>query len=90
MLTGVPQKERWWLWAMLLWVILSLGPGLMLASFPVFIGPFPLLYVWSLAMYGFSLVLIYLLVYKISFHNVSEDIISEEDELQQTPGGSHE
>jgi hypothetical protein len=80
MFTGIPKKERWWLWAALLWIILSLGPGLELANKPVFIGLFPLLFVWSFCFYIISLVLIAILCYRISFHTVPENIVSIYDE----------
>lgn len=79
MLTGVPRKERWWLWAFFIWIFLSLGPGLLMASKPVFIGYFPLLYVWSLAFFAVSLVLTYILGYKLTFTNVPEDVGDEDD-----------
>jgi hypothetical protein len=80
MLTGVPKNERWWLWAALLWIILSLGPGLELANKPVFIGLFPMLYVWSFTFYIISLILITILCYRMTFHKVPENIISIYDE----------
>jgi hypothetical protein len=83
MFSGIPVKERWWLWVALLWVILSLGPGLELANKPVFIGLFPLLYIWSFSFYIISLILIVILCYRMSFHTVSEKIVSIYDEEQQ-------
>jgi hypothetical protein len=80
MITGVPKKERWWLWAALIWVILSLGPGLELANYPIFIGYFPLLYIWSVLFYIVSLILIAILCYRMKFHTVPENIISIYDE----------
>jgi fatty acid desaturase len=83
MFSGIPAKERWWLWAALLWVILSLGPGLELVNKPVFVGLFPLLFVWSFAFYIVSLILLTILCYRMTFHTVSENIVSIYDEQQQ-------
>jgi hypothetical protein len=88
MITGVPKNERWWLWAALLWIILSLGPGLELVNKPIFIGYFPLLYLWSFAFYIISLILICILCYRIKFHTVPEDIKSIYDEEKKATAGA--
>ena len=78
-MTGVPKNERWWFWAFFLWIFFALGPGLLLASKPVFIGYFPLLFVWSLGLFVVSLVLTYILGYKLSFTELPEDAGAEKD-----------
>ena len=85
-ITGVPRKEYWWIWVFFIWVLLAAGPVLNLMSKPVWIGYFPLLYVWSLAMYAFSLVLILIECYKLTFHIVPEHIVSIYDEMGIKPG----
>ena len=72
-LTGIPKQERWWLWAFFAWIFFSLGPGLMIANIPAFIGYFPVLFVWSLVFFGLSIILCYILAYKLSFTDVPED-----------------
>lgn len=79
MITGVPRKERWWFWAFLAWIILSLGPGLIIASKPTFIGYFPFLYVWSFGFWIISLVLCYILGYKLSLTDVPEKFDADKD-----------
>ena len=74
MITGVPKKERWWLWALAIWIIFALGPGLEIANKHEFIGYFPVLYVWSVLMWLVSIVLAFFLAYKLKFHEVSTDI----------------
>lgn len=74
MITGVPKNERWWLWALALWIVLALGPGLEIANKPLYIGYFPLLYVWSVAMWIVSILLAAVLAYKMKFHEVPLDI----------------
>lgn len=83
MLTGVPQHERWWLWALGVWIFFSLGPGLEIGSQATYIGYFPMLYVWSVLMWGCSIVLAYFLAFKLTFHEVPTDIISIHDEQEQ-------
>jgi hypothetical protein len=74
MFTGVPQKERWWFWVFFAWIFFSLGPGLLLASKPVFIGYFPLLYVYCFVFWIISMVLCYIVGYKMKFTEMPEDI----------------
>lgn len=83
MITGVTRKDRWWLWAFLAWIILSLGPGLLLANKPTFIGYFPLLFVWSVVFWIISLILVYVLGYKLPMTEVAEKF----DESKQDEGG---
>ncbi len=83
MITGVPKHERWWLWALALWIVLALGPGLELANTPSYIGYYPVLYVWCVAMWILSILLAAILAYKMKFHEVPDDITplhSDEDE----------
>jgi hypothetical protein len=81
MFSGLPKNERWWFWCALVWIFFSLGPGLLVASKPVYIGYFPLLYVWSFAFWIISLVLIYILAFKLDVAQVPEDIQPEESEV---------
>ncbi|MBZ4653953.1 MAG: hypothetical protein JG781_1292 [Peptococcaceae bacterium] len=83
MLSGVPKSERWWLWAFFLWIFFSLGPGLLLANKPAFIGYFPVLYVWSLAFWVISLILTYFLGYKLTFTNISDDIEEGKEDVRR-------
>lgn len=80
MLSGVPKKEYWWLWLFFAWLFFSMGPGVMLASKPVFIGYFPLLFVWSLVFFVISLLLTFLLAYKVTFKDVPETFENEDEE----------
>jgi hypothetical protein len=82
MISGVPKKERWWLWALAAWIICSLGPGLEIGNRAAYIGYFPVLYVWSFAFWLLSIVLAYCLAYKVHFHDVPTDIKSIYDEKQ--------
>lgn len=83
MLTGVPKNERWWLWAFFLWIFFALGPGLLLASKPIFIGYFPLLYVWSFAFWMLSLVLLYILGYRLTFTDVPDNLKAEDEDVRR-------
>jgi hypothetical protein len=80
MLTGVPKNERWFLWVFLAWVFFALGPGLQLASKPVFVGHFPLLYVYCIVMFIISLILCYILGYKLKMTDIPEDFLEAEEE----------
>lgn len=82
MISGIPKNERWFLWALFAWIFMCLGPGLQLASKPVFIGPFPLLYVYCVVFFIVGLWLCYMVGYKLSFTQMPEDIeiASEEQE----------
>jgi len=83
-ITGVPQKEVWWLWALAVWIFFSLGPGLEFGSVPAYIGYFPVLYVWSVAFWLLSIVLALFLAFKVNFHEVPTDIepITEEEKRE--------
>jgi len=80
MITGIPKNERWFLWALLAWILLALGPGLQLASKPVFIGYFPLLYVYSVVMFFIGLWLCYMAGYKLKFTVMPDDLENENEE----------
>ncbi|MDR3175737.1 MAG: hypothetical protein LBU06_04315 [Desulfovibrio sp.] len=82
MITGVPKKERWWLWAFAVWIFFSLGPGLEVGSQPVFFGYFPALYVWSFVFWLLAIGLACCLAYCVHFHDVPTDIKSIQDEKQ--------
>lgn len=88
MLTGVPKNERWAIWMVFIWVFFSLGPGLLIANVPAFIGYFPVLFVWSLAFFVISVIITYILAYKISFLNVPEDFeVTEENVGRKVQNG---
>lgn len=73
-ITGVPKNQRWWLYALGVWIFFSLGPGLTLGSQPCYIGYFPFLYVWSFAFWMLAILLAIALVYMVDFHEPPTDI----------------
>jgi len=79
MLTGIPKNERWFIWAFFAWIFFALGPGLQLASKPIWIGHLPLLYVYCIVMFLISLILCYVLGYKLKLANI-QDTFEEEEE----------
>lgn len=81
-LSGVQKKERWFIWALIVWILLAAGPRLLLASKPTFFGYFPALYVWSVVFWVVAIVLNIILSFKIDFVNVPETF-EEEDQIEE-------
>jgi hypothetical protein len=63
--SGVPQNERWFFWAVLVFILLSIGPGIQLASVPEFIGYVPILFIQEQIGWIASMILCYIASYKL-------------------------
>lgn len=75
-MTGVPAKERWFFWAMIVFVLWSVGPFLEVVGQPVFIGPFPLLFWHELLSWVVSVILCWIGGYKLCCTQI-DDIEAE-------------
>lgn len=83
--SGISQREKWIGWAFLIWLLWAIGPGILIANHPVFIGPFPLMYIHALASWILSIVFCYLLGYKMKFTNMEdyeEQVIKEGEAIR--------
>jgi hypothetical protein len=82
--SGVPQNERWFFGAVLIFILLSIGPGIQLASVPEFIGYFPVLFLQEQLGWVASMVLCYIACYKLKCTQTvdyEEEILSMEKRL---------
>ncbi|MDR1798077.1 MAG: hypothetical protein LBR44_11725 [Clostridiales Family XIII bacterium] len=78
-MSGIPKKEKWILWVLLIWILMAGGPGLVLFSKPEFIGYFPELYIYCIVMWIIAIVIHLFFVFKIKFWRVDE----QEKEIKQ-------
>lgn len=67
------KGDKIWFVAFVIWVIMWLGPGLLLVNRDVFVFGMPLLWVWAILGWGVGLILLRIAGYKLKSTNVEWD-----------------
>lgn len=73
------RLEKVWFLCFVIWIILWLGPGLLLFNYDAYVGSFHVLWLWAIIGWWVALILIYIGGYKLSITNL-EYYSDEEDE----------